>query len=99
MDVNTGETFTREEFESLIIALENEGTEESKSFTIGLNKNGKKSRPDLMRLPHDITEDSVHKLQKKELSAGERRSIINKLHKRRKKNKLASKSRKKNKKK
>ena len=84
MNIDTGETYTREEFEALFF---------------GLNKNGKKSRPNLMRLPPDITEDSVYKLQKKELSADERRSIINKLHKRRKKNKLASKSRKKDKKK
>ena len=84
MNIDTGETYTREEFEALFF---------------GLDKNKKTPRPDLMRLPPDITEDSVHKLQKKELSANERRSIINKLHKRRKKNKLASKSRKKNKKK
>lgn len=50
----------------------------------------------IMRLPSGMKEDSIHKLQDKNLSAGERRSIINKLHKRRKKNKLAKQSKRKN---
>jgi hypothetical protein len=61
-----------------------------------LFKNAEKHNQNLMRLPSDIKEDSIYKLQNKNLSASERRSIINKLHKRRKKNKLAKKSKRKN---
>jgi hypothetical protein len=82
VNIDTGETYSEKEYDQLIIDL----------------RKAAKPSSHIMRLPSNIKDDSTSKLQNRKLSANERRRYINELHKRRKKNKLAKQSKRKNRK-